>query len=67
MTAAYVILAASPVILLGAAAFLVFIAVSIRKGDRAGLASPPRTRADAITRRVLGAGARTPAEDNDSE
>jgi hypothetical protein len=62
MNAFYIILAAAPVLLLGAVAFLTFIVVGVRKGDRGDLASPPRSRIDAITRRVVGAGAR---RDND--
>jgi hypothetical protein len=59
MNALYIILAASPVLLLGAVAFLVFIAAGVRKGDRGDLASPPRNRIDAITRRVAGVGVRS--------
>ena len=40
MNAFYIILAACPVLLLGAVAFLVFIAVGVRMGDRGDLASP---------------------------
>lgn len=54
MIAFYIILAASPVLLLGAVAFLVLIVVGVRKADRSGLASPPSNRIDAITRRVVG-------------
>jgi len=48
MNAFYIILAACPVLLLGVVAFLVLIAVGVRKGDRRDLASPacsptPRT------------------------
>jgi hypothetical protein len=59
MNAFYIILAVSPVLLLCAVAFLVVIVVGIRKGDRGGLTSPPRTRIDAITRRVVGVGVRS--------
>ena len=62
MNAFYIILAACPVLLLGVVAFLVLIAVGVRKGDRRDLASPAASpacsRLDAITRRVTGAAAR---------
>jgi hypothetical protein len=58
MNAFWIILAASPVFLLGAVALLVLIAVGIRKGDRADLHSPARNRLDAITRRATGLGTR---------
>lgn len=58
MIAFYIILAASPVLLLAAVTFLAVIVVGVRNGDRADLATPPRNRIDAITRRVLGAGVR---------
>ena len=58
MIAFYIILAASPALLLGAVAFLILIAIGIRKGDRGYLASPPQNRIDAITRRVTGLGTR---------
>ncbi len=63
MIAFYVILAASPVLLLGAVAFLVLIVAGIRKGDRPDLASSPSSRIDAITRRVVGLGVRSKGED----
>jgi hypothetical protein len=56
MNAFYIILAACPVLFLGVAAFLVLIAVGVRKDDRSDLASPPGNRLDAITRRVVGVG-----------
>ena len=59
MNAFWIILAASPVLLLGAVALLVLIAVGIRKGDRADLTSPARNRLDAITRRLTGLGTRS--------
>ncbi len=58
MNAFYIILAACPVLLLGVVAFLVLIAVGVRKGDRRDLASPTGNRIDAITRRVTGVGTR---------
>jgi hypothetical protein len=58
MIAFYVILAASPVLLLGAVAFLVLIVAGVRKRDRGDLAAPARNRIDAITRRVVGLGVR---------
>jgi len=65
MNAFYIILAACPVLFLGVVAFLVLIAVGVRKGDRRDLASPACSRLDAITRRVTGAAARrTGADDN---
>jgi hypothetical protein len=56
MNTFYIILAAFPVPLLGAAAFLAVIAVGTRKGDRSDLASPAINRIDAFTRRVSGVG-----------
>ena len=58
MNAFYIILAACPVLLLGVVAFLVLIAVGVRKGDCRDLASPACSRLDAITRRVTGAATR---------
>jgi hypothetical protein len=63
MTAFYVILAASPVLLLGAVAFLVFIVLGIRTGDRSDLKSPPSNRIDTITRRAVGLGVRSNGKD----
>jgi hypothetical protein len=62
VNAFWIILAACPVLLIGVAAFFVFIVVGIRKGDHADLASPPRNRMDAITRRVAGVGTRSKEE-----
>ena len=62
MNAFYIILAACLVLLLGMVAFFVVIVVGIRKGDRRDLASPARTRIDAITRRVVGVGTRSDKE-----
>jgi hypothetical protein len=59
----YIILAASPVLLLVAIAFLVLIVIGVRRGDRGNLASPPSSRIDAITRRVVGLGVRSKGED----
>ena len=59
----YIILAASPVLLLCTVALLVFIVAGIRKGDRRDLASPPSSRIDSITRRVVGLGVRSKGED----
>ena len=58
MNAFWTILAACPVLLLGVVAFLILIAIGVRKGDRRDLASPACSRLDAITRRVTGAAAR---------
>ena len=63
MIAFYVILAASPVLLLGAVAFLLLIVAGIRRGDRRDLASPPSSRIDVITRCVVGLGIRSKGED----
>ena len=59
MIAFSIVIAASPALLLGAVAFLILIVIGIRRADRGDLASPPRDRADAITRRVTGLGIRT--------
>jgi hypothetical protein len=64
MIAFYIILAASPVLLLGAVAFLALIVAGIRKGDRHDLTSSPSSRIDAITRRVVGLGIRSKGEDD---
>ena len=58
MNGFYIILAASPALLLSAVAFFVLIAVGVRKGGRSDLASPPWDRIDSVTRRVVEAGAR---------
>jgi hypothetical protein len=63
MIAFYVILAASPVLLLVAVAFLVLIVAGVRKGDHRDLASPPSNRIDGITRRLVGLGVRSKGED----
>jgi hypothetical protein len=65
MNAFYVILAACPIVLLGAVAFLVMVVVGIRKGDRGDLTPVPRNRFDAITRRVVGVGVRSDNTDNE--
>jgi hypothetical protein len=67
MNAFYILLAASPVLLLCAVAFLVVIVVGIRKGDRGDLASPPRTCIDAVTRRVLGVSASIRSNDDEGD
>jgi hypothetical protein len=59
MIAFYIILAASPVLLLAAVAFLVLIVAGVRKRDRGDLAAPDRNRIDAITRRMTGLGVRS--------
>jgi hypothetical protein len=64
MNVFYLILAACPVLFLGVVAFLVLIAVGVRRGDRRDLASPPANRIDAITRWVAGVGTRSDEEDN---
>ena len=50
-------LAACPVLLLAAVAFLIFIAIGVRKGDL-GDPSPAGSRIGVITRRVTGVGIR---------
>lgn len=62
----WIILAASPVLLLVAVAFLVLIVAGIRKGDGA-LRSPANNRMDAITRRVAGVGVRDDTSSKDGE
>ena len=51
-------LAVCPVLLLGAVAFLILIAIGVRKGDCGDLSAPAGSRIDAITRRVIGVGIR---------
>ena len=58
MNAFCIILAACPVLLLAAIAFLIFIAIGVRKGDRGDLSSSAGSRIDIITRRVTGVGIR---------
>jgi hypothetical protein len=54
MTTFYIILAASPILFLVAVAFVVFIAVGIRKGDHGKrLTGKPGGTAEALARRVL--------------
>ena len=55
-------LAACPVLLLAAVAFLILIAIGVRKGDRGDLSSPAGSRIDAVTRRVIGVGIRRDEE-----
>ena len=63
MIAFYIILAASPVLLLGVVAFLVLIVIGVRKRDRGDLASPAANRIDALARRMTGLGVRSSGED----
>jgi hypothetical protein len=58
MIAFYIILAASPVLMLGVVAFLVLIVAGVRKGDRGDLACPPQNRIDALARKMTGLGVR---------
>jgi hypothetical protein len=67
MNAFYLILAASPVLLLALTALLVFIVAGIRKGDRRDLRSPAVSRTDAITRRLVGLGVRNDAAGEEGE
>jgi hypothetical protein len=62
----WIILAASPALLLVAVAFLVLIVAGIRKGDGA-LHSPANSRLDAITRRVVGVGVRNDISNKEGE
>jgi hypothetical protein len=64
MVAFYIILAASPILLLGMVVLLSLVVTGIRMGDRCDLASPPRNRIDAITRRAVGLGVRRAGEDD---
>jgi hypothetical protein len=63
MIAFYIILAASPVLLLGAVAFLVLIVAGIRKRDRGDLSSPARNHIDTLTCRMTGLGIRNSGKD----
>jgi hypothetical protein len=58
MNAFCISLAACPVLLLAAAAFLILIAIGVRKGDLGDPTSPAGSRIGAITRRVAGVGIR---------
>jgi hypothetical protein len=53
MTAFYIILAASPTIFLGFVAFVVLIAVGVRKGDSKRLTGKPKNSLEELARRVL--------------
>jgi hypothetical protein len=65
VNAFYLVLAASPVLLLVLTIFFTMIVVGIRKGDRGDLAAPPRNRIDAITRKVAGMGTRRDSTDSE--
>jgi hypothetical protein len=67
MIAFYIILAASPVLLLCAVVFLAVIVVGIRRGDRGDLRLPASDRIDAITRRVAGVGVRNDAGNEEED
>lgn len=67
MIAFYIILAASPALILCAAVLLVLIVVGIRKGDRGDLASPPQDCIDAIARKMTGLGIRSHDAGGDKE
>jgi hypothetical protein len=67
MTPLYLFLVTVPVSLLGIIAFIVMIAVGIRKGDRSRLTSPARTRLDKIARRMTGVGVRYENNDKGGE
>ena len=54
MIGLYIALAATPALALCAAVILAVLVVGIRKADRSDITSPPQTRLDAITRRVVG-------------
>jgi hypothetical protein len=58
MNAFSISLAACPVLLLAAVAFLILIAIGIRKGDLTDPSSPAGSRIGVITRRVTGVGIR---------
>jgi hypothetical protein len=62
MNVFYIILAACPILLLGAVAFFALIVVGVRRGDRGYLSPTHRNRIDRITRRVVGGVVRS---DND--
>jgi hypothetical protein len=64
MIAFYIMLAASPVLLLGVIAFLVLIVIGVRKRDRSDLAAPAANRIDAIARRMTGLGVRNGGKDD---
>jgi hypothetical protein len=67
MIAFYIILAASPALLLTTLVLLVLIVIGIRRRDRGDLASPPQGRIDAITRRMTGLGVRSSAGNEEGE
>jgi len=64
MIAFYIILAASPLLLLAATAVFGLVVIGLRKGDRRDLASPARNRLDALARRAAGLGTRRNEEED---
>jgi len=58
MNAFWIVLFASPVLLLIAAALLAVIVIGIRRGDRCDLTKPAQNRIDSISRRIAGVGTR---------
>lgn len=64
MIAFYIILAASPILLLIALAFVSLIAWGIRRGERR---TSPENRLDRLTRRVIGVGFRVIDEAMDED
>jgi hypothetical protein len=67
MIALYVILTASPVLLLVTTVFLVLVVIGIRRKDPGDLTSPPKNRIDVIARRMTGLGVRTRAGSEEGE
>ena len=65
MSIAVVIAAVVALTALGVLALLVLVLVSVRDEDRRmSLTSTPRTRIEAVTRRLLGVGVRNPGADH---
>jgi hypothetical protein len=67
MIAFYIILAASPILLLGALAFIALIVWGIRRGERGLVTASSCNLADKITCRVIGAGFRATDERAEGE
>jgi hypothetical protein len=65
MNVFYIILAACPILLLGAVAFLLMVTAGIRKADRGDLYAPEASRLAAFARRIIGGGIRNTGEGDD--
>jgi hypothetical protein len=65
MNVFYIILAACPILLLGAVAFLVMVTAGIHKADRSDIYGTEASRLAAFARHVVGGGIRNKGEGDD--